>query len=126
MKKIVAIVLLALLGLIAFGCAALSEYITPTPVNKTGLIPMGLGLAGMGGLGGLLGLMRKRPGDVTPIELNTAVKGKDRQMREIVAGVARFMKDFDKMTEPGQALRMSLRESTNSDTKKIVAALQAV
>ena len=37
MKKFVAFILLALLGLIAFSCAALSGYIMPTPVDETSI-----------------------------------------------------------------------------------------
>jgi len=151
MKKIVAMLMLAIMGIAAIGCVALSEHVTPAPVNPAaikyaaeagvvdansyrgyanlykarklgiavkaayevntlaidqiqerheldygilneavtrntkigedrealgfgpkGIIPMALGLAGMGGLGGLVGLMRKRPGDVTKDELNSA------------------------------------------------------
>jgi len=212
MRKIVAIILLALMVATGLGCVALSEYATPAPVDKaavkyaaeagvidansfrgyanyekarrleralqsaykvytlgldqakerheldyanlekvvaantktgkqreaalfgeTGLISMGIGLAGMGGLGGFLGLMRKRPGDITPAELEAAtvqasveVKDKERQLLEIIGGVSEFMKTYDKTTEPGMALRASLKTTTNSDTKQVVAAIKAV
>lgn len=41
--------------------------------GESGFISMGLGLIGAGSLGGFLGLLRKRPGDVTPDELQSAV-----------------------------------------------------
>lgn len=59
----------------------------------TGALAMGLSLLGVGA-GGYLGLMRKRPQDVTPVEMEKAlgeVKGevtnKDRQFIQLVASV---------------------------------------
>lgn len=212
MRKIVALILLALMVATGFGCVAVSEWLTPTPVDKaaikyavkagvadansyrgyanlekarrlgaevkaayevnklaldqlaerneldygiltevvtrnrkigerreaalfdeTGLLPIIAGAAGMGGLGGLLGLMRKRPGDITPVEFEQAtaqaginLKDRDRQMLEIVGGVSEFMRQYDKKSEPGIALRTALRTKTNTDTKQVVAALRVV
>lgn len=212
MKKIVAVILLALIVATGFGCVAVSEWLTPTPVDKaavkyaveagvidansyrgyanlekarrlgaavkaayevnklaldqlverneldygilneavtrntkigmkreqalfseTGLLPLAAGAMGMGGLGGLLGLMRKRPGDMTPVEFERAtaqagfdLNTKERHLLEIVGGVSEFMETFDKNTEPGKALRLSLSDKTNSDTKRAIAALKVV
>lgn len=70
-----------------------------TLFGEKGLISLGLGLAGMGGLGGFLGLMRKRPGDVTQAEMQTAladagvsVGEKEEQMLEIILGIQTFLR----------------------------------
>lgn len=66
--------------------------------GPTGLLTMGLSLLGVGGLGGVIGLARKRPGDITPQEMEAAladVKGevtaKDQQFLELVKGVQLFL-----------------------------------
>ena len=109
------------------------EYAEQTLFGERGLISMGLTMAGLSGFTGLLGLMRKRPGDITPVELDTAVaqvgidlKDKDRQMLEIVKGVSVFMDAYDEKTTPGAGLRSALEAKTNTDTKQVVAALKAV
>lgn len=210
MRKLIVGLLLAVLAATSFGCVILSEYITPTEVDKAavkyaekagvidansyrgyanlhkarklgravkaayeiqtltldqlrerneldygilnevvtrntkageqreaalfsekGLISAGLGLAGMGGLGGLLGVMRKRPGDMTPADLEKAtaqagidLKGKERQMSEIVGAVDVFMKTYDANSEPGGVLRGALRQKTDADTKAAIAVLK--
>jgi len=213
MKRIIVLVLLAILGLTGLGCVAVSKYVTPAPkaseaaleygykagvldpnsyrgyanlekaerlelalesayniytlglehatekheldygilakvaaantktgkeretalFSEKGLIPLIAGLAGFGGFTGLIGLMRKRPGDLTPADLQTATAqagidlgDKERQMHELVVGVSEFMATYDKSTVPGGALRSALEKATNTDTKQTVAALKAV
>lgn len=99
--------------------------------GEKGLISMGLTVAGLSGFTGFLGLTRKRPGDITPIELEKAtaqagieLQDKDRQMLEIVKGVSVFMKKYDEKTAPGAELRSTLEAKTNTDTKQAIAALK--
>jgi hypothetical protein len=100
--------------------------------GERGLISLALPLVGLTGASGILGLMRKRPGDVTPSEMNAALADvgidldkKDRQMLELVRGVSVFMKKYSKKTEAGGYLRQSLRERMSADTKVEVEAIKA-
>lgn len=101
--------------------------------GEKGLISMGLTVAGLGGFTGLLGLMRKRPGDITPIELEKAtaqadidLQDKDRQMLEIVKGVSVFMGKYDKTTAPGLALRETLKDTTTIGTRTAITTVKAM
>ena len=212
MKKVIAVVLLAILGLTGLGCVAVSKYATPATVDQAavkyaaeagvidansyrgyanlekaerleralesayklytlgieqarerheldygilakisaantkrgqateaalfserGLIPLVAGLAGFGGLGGLIGLLRKRPGDITPVEMESAltsagmdVQDKERQMLEIVAGVQAFLSKPEVSDEAKGGLKDSLTMAQSGDTRKVIAALKAV
>jgi hypothetical protein len=77
--------------------------------GPTGLISMGMTLAGVSGVG-LLGLLRKRPGDVTPVEMQSALAeatgrtqeeltSKEKQFTQLVKGVQSFM-NVQKGKEP--------------------------
>lgn len=99
--------------------------------GETGLLAVGLGALGAGGLGSILGLMRKRPGDITPQELEAAlaeVKGevtaKDRQVIEIVKGVQKFLDKYPKGTVYGDELRLAL-SNQSIDTREAVAVAKA-
>jgi len=106
--------------------------------GETGILPAALGLVGMGGLGGFLGLMRKRPGDMTPADLEkaTAQAGinlgdKERQLLEVVQGVEIFLDTYKSTTDNKAAvmvkeLKTALKTKTNADTKQVIAALKAV
>lgn len=105
--------------------------------GETGLLSMGLTALGFGGLTGVLGLMRRRPGDVTPQEMEQAVAGikgevtqKDRQIFEIVKGVQKFLNvNGDKVTPDncriGDALKQCLATEQSADTKQVVAVTKA-
>lgn len=82
----------------------------------TGAVAMGLSILGVGA-GGYLGLMRKRPQDVTPVEMERAlgeVKGevddRDRKLIQLVASVKnvieaqplRAQEEMKKLLEAGQ------------------------
>jgi len=104
--------------------------------GSTGLISMGLTLAGVGGVGAL-GLMRKRPGDVTPLEMQSALAevtgrtqeeltGKEKQFTQLVKGVQTFMnghKNKDNKDVRGliESLRTAASTSGNADA---IAALE--
>ncbi len=98
--------------------------------GETGLLSMGLSLAGFGTLGGLLGLMRKRPGDLTPEELKVAVSGseaqvteRERQIFELVRGVQKFL-DTEGNTMATDRLKSELAKEQSDSTKKIVAQMK--
>lgn len=99
--------------------------------GETGLLSMGLTALGFGGLTGLLGLMRKRPGDITPIEMESAVQdikgevtSKDRQMIEIIAGVQKFLNKHTVGDTAGDELRSAL-SAQSFDTRQAVALAKA-
>jgi hypothetical protein len=104
--------------------------------GETGLLSMGLSLLGVGGLGGLIGLSRKRPGDITPqemesalVELKGSVSDKERQMIEVVKGVQGFIdanKDDESLAYMVKQLKTYLNDSQSVDTKQVVAAAKAV
>jgi len=100
--------------------------------GETGLLSMGLSLLGVGGLGGILGLMRKRPGDITPQELEQTVadiKGevtaKDRQFIEVVKGVQAFI-DSHKDDGIASELKAAISLVRSADTKEAIALAKAV
>lgn len=99
--------------------------------GETGILAVGLSVLGAGGLGSVLGLMRKRPGDITPQEMESAladIKGevtaKDRQIIEIVKGVQKFLDRYPKGTVYGDELRLAL-SNQSADTREAVAVAKA-
>jgi len=98
--------------------------------SEKGLLSMGLSLAGFGTLTGVLGLMRKRPGDITPQEMEKAVvdvKGevtqKERQFIELVKGVQKYISTHNGEVE---GLKQCLATEQSTDTKQAVALTKAV
>jgi len=94
--------------------------------GEKGLLSMGLGLMGMGTLTGVLGLMRKRPGDITPQEMESAlvdIKGevttKDRQFIEVVKGVQAFLEIHK--TDPVAVELKACLQKQSLDTQQAVA-----
>lgn len=110
--------------------------------GEKGLMSVGLTALGFGGFTGLLGLMRKRPGDMTPAEVESAVSqvtydktAKERQMGEVVRGVQDFIEDAKKMSfeelmagfkdgNIGDVLKSYLKNQS-PDTKQAVASIKA-
>lgn len=104
--------------------------------GETGLLSVGLSMVGFGSLTGLLGLMRKRPGDITTAEMESAladvngeVTNKDRQLIELIKGIQAFL-DRNKTSDPSDLsyvkdLKDCLRSSESSDTKQTVAMVKA-
>lgn len=74
--------------------------------GEKGILPLVAGFFGFGGLGAAIGkFAMKRPGDMTPADLQNIVepiKGelgiKDQQFAQVVTGVERFMKHKDEIT----------------------------
>jgi len=98
--------------------------------GETGILPLALGLTGFGGLGGLIGLMRKRPGDITPQELKTAIDGegaklteKEKQFGELVAGVQSILER--ETAETAKAMKNELAKAQSQSTKEAIAILKA-
>lgn len=96
--------------------------------GETGLLSMGLSMLGAGGFAGLLGLLKKRPGDFTPQDFETAVvavKGevteKDKQLIDIVKGVQKFIETF-----PDQARSLKDIMDKNQDGSTQIAVAQIV
>lgn len=99
--------------------------------GEQGILSLGLTALGFGGFTGLLGLMRRRPGDITPQEMEqavTTVKGelttKDRQILEIVKGVQKLLTTYPKGTPIGDELRANL-SIQSVDTRQTVATIKA-
>lgn len=97
--------------------------------SESGLLAMGLSLAGVGGFTGLIGLMRKRPGDLTPAEqeqvlgtIKGEVTNKERQILELVRGVQAFLDVED--TGAAQHLKTKLASAQSADTKETVARIK--
>lgn len=100
-----------------------------TLFGETGLLSMGLSMLGVGGLGGVIGLLRKRPGDFTPQDYETAVsavKGevtaKDKQLIDIVKGVQDFIKTFP---DQERVIKDVMSRNQNTETEIAVAQIRA-
>jgi hypothetical protein len=104
--------------------------------SEKGILPLAAGLLGFGGLTGAIGLMRKRPGDITPVEMEQAVvqatgetnaelAAKVRQLTEVVKGVKTFMDKHPKGDATGDELRAALAAIQSTDTRAEVAVIKA-
>jgi len=99
----------------------------------SGLLALGLGALGLGG-GGIIGLMRKRPGDWEPTEVEDAladltveVSDKERHFVETVKGVQKFIKAHRDSPSLGylvKELKDYLVETQNQDTRDAVAVVK--
>jgi len=101
----------------------------------TGLLAAGLGLFGLAG-GGVLGLMRTKPGDWKPADVEDAltdltvqIGDKERQFIETVKGIQAFIDDAGRedgdsdltLLEAVEGLKGWLADAQSTDTKKAVA-----
>lgn len=98
--------------------------------GEKGLLTLGLSLIGGGSFAGLIGLMRKRPGDITPEQLNNAIDfteqelaNEKRSLGELVQGIQAFF-DSDKPKD-AEILKEMLTVATSPETKKKIAVLKA-
>ena len=102
--------------------------------GETGLMSLGLSMAGFGGLTGLLGLMRKRPGDITRPEMEQALATatgktteellvKEKQMIQLVNGVQAYR---NSLTDGGGGSMTQLKSCMNSAQDKDTQAAVAV
>lgn len=108
--------------------------------GETGLLPLGLSMAGFGGLTGLIGLMRKRAGDVTPQEMEHALaeatdrttaelSAKEKQFIQVVKGLQVFMDEYKDTSDNKEAailkgLKIALNGKQDDDTKAAVAVVK--
>lgn len=99
--------------------------------GESGLLSLGLMALGVGGFGGLLGLIRKRPGDWTAEEVQSAVaeattesEKKDVQLAEVVKGVQSFLDTYGDQSYVKE-LKTFLSVAQSADTKKAVATIKA-
>ena len=104
--------------------------------GEKGYLSLGLGMLGMGGFTGLLGLMRKRPGDITKNEMESAIaqiEGKSaedlteerKQLVQVVRGVQKFIdKNKDGMATTIEELKNFLDGEQDISTKATIASLK--
>lgn len=107
-----------------------------TLFGEKGLLSMGLGMLGMGSLTGFLGLMRKRPGDVTPAELNQAVtqatsqssvevQVKTKAFTEVVQSVAAIMGELKDAPITLDKIKVAMNGIQDTSTQTAVAVVKA-
>jgi len=101
--------------------------------GETGLLSLGLSMLGAGGFAGFLGLMRKRPGDITKEEYETAVASaggktsdelttKQRQFAQLISGIGKFV---ETLPPPLVAqFKSTMNEHQDTDTQIAVAAVK--
>lgn len=101
--------------------------------SETGLLSMGLGLAGFGTLTGYLGLIRKRPTDVTLTDAQKMVADavgkttdqlteKETQFVQVIMGVQQFISSFDNPKDPTVVkLKEALASQQDTSTEVAVA-----
>ena len=110
--------------------------------GEKGIASMGLSLLGCGGFAGVLGLMRKRPGDITPPEMENALalatnkasedlSIKDRQFVQLVKGVQVFMDEYKGTTDDKEAamlksLKAFLNAKQDEGTQVAVAVAKKI
>jgi len=107
-----------------------AQALENTLFGPEGLLSIGLTAMGVGGMGGLLGLMRRRPGDWSPEDVDSALqdaglegKIKGAQIVEIVKGI----ESFKSMLPEGvwEAGKGKIAEKMSDGTKEAVAVAKA-
>lgn len=96
--------------------------------SESGLLSVGLTALGFGSFTGILGLMRKRPSDITPEEMEAMladIKGelsdKERLFLELVRGIQAFIDANGKDVPAVKDLKAKLSTAQSQDTKVAVA-----
>lgn len=105
--------------------------------GETGILSLGLSMIGAGGFAGVLGLMRKRPGDVTPQELEQTVvsatgktaeelSAKQKQFVQVVSGIQKFMDTYKDTSDNKEAvmlkeMKILCNATQDIDTRQAVA-----
>lgn len=104
--------------------------------GETGLLSLGLSMAGFGSLTGLLGLMRKRPGDITAPEMEQALasatgkttadlSAKEKHFVQVVKGVQAFMDPRnDNDSRSVEDLKLYMDQAQDIDTQAAVAVVK--
>lgn len=102
--------------------------------GETGLLSLGLSMAGFGSLTGLLGLTRKRPGDITAPEMEQALATatgktsaelsvKEKQFVQVIKGVQSFI-DSGPAGSDVALLKSELMAAQDKDTEAAVAVVK--
>lgn len=103
--------------------------------GKTGLLSLGLTMAGFGAFTGFIGLMRKRPGDVTTEEMEQAVadsqdittvelSDKQKQFVQLIQGIGVFMAGLQQSDPVRTNLKTALSMTQDTETQVAVAAVK--
>lgn len=99
--------------------------------GEKGLLSMGLGMLGFGSLTGFVGLMRKRPQDWSPEEVETVMKSdketiseRDKQLVELIRGVQRFLNLNTTDSTIAEQLKSELAKTQSASTKETVAKVK--
>jgi hypothetical protein len=102
--------------------------------GEKGLLSLGLSMLGMGTLTGFLGLMRRRPQDWTPEEVESAVAqaenksngelaAKAKHLTQVVKGVQEFM-DSGQIEPITDLLKACMDRNQDTDTQVAVATIK--
>lgn len=103
--------------------------------SESGLLSMGLGLAGFGTLTGIVGLMRKRPQDLTQEEVNVALStatGQSQQaiarstkhLAQVIKGIKKFSDKYDDTDDVILALHTACNDAQDEDTRLVVSSIK--
>ena len=95
--------------------------------GESGLLTLGLTAAGAGGLAGFAGLMRKRPGDLTPEELQAATADLSKQRQQLVLGVHKMFKTVEEFRtiDPGASELEHLDQKLNVLREMLITRFKA-
>jgi hypothetical protein len=114
--------------------------------GPTGILISLMMMGGAGGFAGVLGLMRKRPGDITPEEFNSAIAqatgtsaeelaAKEKQLMQVIKSVSAFKDTLVKVTDKDTSVAMKTDEvlkilktacNENQDTDTQVAVASTI
>ena len=104
--------------------------------GETGLLSLGLSMAGFGAFTGLIGLARKRPGDITAPEMENALATatgrteaelsiREKQFVQLVRGVQEYLEYKGAHNNEHETLKAAMNKHQDIDTKAAVAAIKA-
>lgn len=103
--------------------------------SEKGLLSFGLSLIGVSGFTGVLGLMRKRPGDWSKDEVDSAIteatgttlaelEAKNKHLTQVVKGISEFMKQYKGNEDVILALKAACDKAQDTDTQIAVAGVK--
>jgi len=104
-----------------------------TLFGETGLLSLGMSMAGIGTLTGFLGLMRKRPGDVTTVEMEQALAQatgksvedlsvKQRQFTQVIQGIEKFTDSIT--SDEWNRFKDVMNQAQDTDTQIAVQSIK--
>jgi len=108
-----------------------SQLLEERMFGPQGLLTLGLSLVGFGGFTGMIGLMRKRPGDVTPEELNKTLNDttrlyagqlseKELQFTQLVQGIHQIFQKYQNMPTTIQSMKDIFDKTQDTETQLAV------